>query len=111
MGVDASGALENRSPCIASTAWREGGAGTSLADLPGKLHTLDEELAAAGRRRDDLVVSAFPTDRFTVDVVRAFAAHGVDHVMVPAFSFEADKVKQRLEQVAAQVIAPYRHGA
>ena len=83
-------------------------AGTSLADLPGKLRVLDNELAAAGRTRRDLVVSAFPTDRFTVDVVRAFVAHGVDHVMVPVFSFDADKVKQRLEQMATQVIAPYR---
>lgn len=85
-------------------------AGTSLADLPGKLAVLDEALAGAGRARTDIVVSAFPTDRFTIDVVRAFAAQGVDHVMVPAFSFEADKVKRRLEQIAADIIAPYRRG-
>jgi probable F420-dependent oxidoreductase len=90
-------------------AWHS--AGTSLADLPGKLRILDEALDAAGRRREDLLVSAFPTDRFTLDVVRQLAAHGVDHVMVPVFSFDADKVKQRLEQIATQVIAPYRRGA
>jgi probable F420-dependent oxidoreductase len=85
-------------------------AGTALAELPGKLRVLDAELAAAGRTRADLVVSAFPTDRFTLEAVRGFAAHGVDHLMVPVFSFEADKVRQRLEQMAAQVIAPYRRG-
>jgi len=86
-------------------------AGTSLADLPGKLAVLDEALAAAGRTRGDITVSAFPTDRFTIDVVRAFAAQGVDHVMVPAFSFEADKVKRRLEQIATEIVAPYRRGS
>jgi probable F420-dependent oxidoreductase len=85
-------------------------AGTSLADLPGKLRILDEALATAGRARRDIAVSAFPTDRFTVDLVRAFAAQGVDHVMVPAFSFEVDKVKRRLEQIATEIIAPYRRG-
>jgi alkanesulfonate monooxygenase SsuD/methylene tetrahydromethanopterin reductase-like flavin-dependent oxidoreductase (luciferase family) len=85
-------------------------AGTSLADLPDKLRVLDEALAKAGRERKDFVVSAFPTDRFTIDVVRQFAAHGVDHVMVPVFSFDAAKVRQRLEQLASDVIAPYRRG-
>ena len=87
-------------------AWHS--AGTALADLPGKLCVLDEALGAAGRRREDFLVSAFPTDRFTPDVVRQLAAHGVDHVMAPVFSFDAGKVKQRLEQIASQVIAPYR---
>ncbi len=61
---------------------------------------LPDALDAANRRRKDFVVSAFPTDRFTLDVVREFAAHGVDHVMVPVFSFDADKVRQRLENIA-----------
>jgi len=85
-------------------------AGTSLADLPGKLRVLDEALAAAGRDRKNFVVSAFPTDRFTIDVVRQFAAHGVDHLMVPVFSFDAAKVGQRLELIAKDVIAPSRRG-
>ena len=85
-------------------------AGTSLAELPDKLRRLGAELDAAHRDRKDLVVSAFPTDRFTIDVVRQFAAHGVDHVMVPVFSFDAAKVRQRLEHIAADVIAPYRRG-
>jgi probable F420-dependent oxidoreductase len=85
-------------------------AGTSVAELPEKLRLLDEALAAAGRERGNFVVSAFPTDRFTVDVVRQFAAHGVDHVMVPVFSFDAARVRQRLEQIAHDVIAVYRRG-
>jgi hypothetical protein len=32
---------------------------------------------------------------------RQFAAHGVDHVMVPVFSFDAARVRQRLEQITA----------
>ena len=85
-------------------------AGTSLAELPGKLHRLGEALDAAGRDRRQFVVSAFPTDRFTIDVVRQFAAHGVDHLMVPVFSFDTAKVRQRLEAIAGDVIAPYRRG-
>jgi len=87
-------------------AWHS--AGTALADLPAKLRLLDEALGAAGRRREELLVSAFPTDRFTLEVVRALASQGVDHVMAPVFSFDADKVKRRLEQIATQVIQPFR---
>jgi hypothetical protein len=71
---------------------------------------LDEALAAAGRDRTRFVVSAFPTDRLTLDVVRRFAAHGVDHLMLPVFSFDAAKVRQRLEQLAREVLEPYRRG-
>jgi probable F420-dependent oxidoreductase len=85
-------------------------AGTSLAELPGKLARLGEELAAAGRRRRDLVVSAFPTERLTLDVVTQFASHGVDHLMVPVFSLDPDAVRRRLERIAADVIEPYRRG-
>lgn len=85
-------------------------AGTSLADLPRVLGLLGEALEAAGRRRREFVISAFPTDRFTLDLVHRFAAHGVHHLMVPVFSFERDKVRQRLEQMASQVITPYRRG-
>jgi probable F420-dependent oxidoreductase len=106
VGGDSAAAL--RRAARLGDGWHS--AGTSLADLPGKLRVLDEALAAAGRARGDITVSAFPTDRFTGDLVRAFAGHGVDHVMVPAFSFEVDKVKRRLEQIATDVIAPYRRG-
>ena len=85
-------------------------AGTSLAELPDKLRRLAEALDAAGRDRKHFVVSAFPTDRFTIDLVRQFAAHGVDHLMAPVFSFDAAKVRQRLEQIARDVIEPYRRG-
>ena len=40
----------------------------------------------------------------------AGAAHGVDHLMVPVFSFDAAKVRQRLPLIAKDVIAPYRRG-
>jgi probable F420-dependent oxidoreductase len=85
-------------------------AGSSLADLPGKLRVLGEALAEAGRDRTGFAVSAFPTDRFTVDVVRQLGGLGVDHVMAPVFSFDAAKVRQRLEQIATDVIEPYRRG-
>ncbi|HET7343126.1 MAG TPA: LLM class F420-dependent oxidoreductase [Methylomirabilota bacterium] len=81
-------------------------AGTSLAALPDKLRLLDEALAAAGRDRTSFVVSAFPTDRLTPDVVHGFAAHGVDHLMLPVFSFDAAKVHQRLEALAREIIEP-----
>jgi probable F420-dependent oxidoreductase len=104
IGGDSPAAL--RRAAKLGDAWHS--AGTSLADLPGKLRLLDEALAAAGRDRRNFVVSAFPTDRFTIDVVRQFAAHGVDHLMVPVFSSDAAKVRQRLEQFGRDVIEPYR---
>jgi probable F420-dependent oxidoreductase len=86
-------------------------AGTSLAALPEKIGVIREELAAAGRSEVDFVFSAFPTDRFTVELIGQFAAHGISHMLVPVFSFAASKVKQRLERVAKDVIEVYQRGA
>jgi probable F420-dependent oxidoreductase len=86
-------------------------AGTSLADLPQQLHLLRAALHKAGRQEQDFVISAFPTDRFTLQLVRQFAAHGVTHLLVPVFSFSRDRVLQRLEQIATEVLAPYQRGA
>jgi alkanesulfonate monooxygenase SsuD/methylene tetrahydromethanopterin reductase-like flavin-dependent oxidoreductase (luciferase family) len=83
-------------------------AGTALAELPAKLRILRTALAQAGRAEAEFVISAFPTDRFTPELVQQFAAQGVTHVLVPVFSFERDKVLRRLEQIASEVIAPYR---
>jgi hypothetical protein len=44
-------------------------------------------------------------------VVQQFAAHGVTHLMAPVFSFERDNVLRRLEQIATEVIEPYRRCA
>ncbi len=86
-------------------------AGTSLAELPEKIGFLREELAAAGRSEADFVLSTFPTDRFTVELIGQFAEHGVSHMLVPVFSFDSNKVKQRLEMIAKEVIEPYQQGA
>jgi len=86
-------------------------AGTSLAELPQKLGVIREELAAAGRSETDFTLSAFPTDRFTVELIGQFAEHGVSHMLAPVFSFDANKVKQRLEMIAKEVIEPYESGA
>lgn len=86
-------------------------AGTALVDLPRVLDLLWQALDAAGRSPRDFVVSAFPTDRCTLDLVQRFAAQGVRHLMVPVFSFDRDKVLQRLTQIAREVIEPYRRGA
>jgi probable F420-dependent oxidoreductase len=83
-------------------------AGTSLADLPAQLRILRAALAEAGRSEVGFVISAFPTDRFTLELVHQFAAQGVTHLLVPVFSFERDKVLRRLEQIATEVIAPLR---
>jgi probable F420-dependent oxidoreductase len=85
-------------------------AGTSLAELPEKIGVIQEELAAAGRSDADFVLSTFPTDRFTTELIGQFAEHGVSHMLVPVFSFDANKVKQRLELIAKDVIEPYQHG-
>ena len=85
-------------------------AGTSLAELPQKLGVIREELAAAGRSEADFTLSAFPTDRFTVELIGQFAEHGVIHMLAPVFSFDANKVKQRLEMIAKEVIEPYQSG-
>jgi probable F420-dependent oxidoreductase len=86
-------------------------AGTSLAELPEKLRLLRTALQEAGRQEQDFMISAFPTERFTLDVVQQFAAQGVGHLLVPVFSFEPDKVCRRLEQIASEVIVPYQRGA
>ena len=83
-------------------------AGTSLAELPDKLSILRQELAAAGRSEADFVISTFPTDRFTVELIEQFARHGVFHMLVPVFSFDPEKVKVRLEQIATEIIAHYQ---
>ncbi|MFQ5993005.1 MAG: LLM class F420-dependent oxidoreductase [Nitrospiraceae bacterium] len=83
-------------------------AGTSLAELPEKLRVLREALHQAGRSAEGFVISAFPTDPFSLDLVRQCATHGVHHLMLPVFSFQRDKVLRRLEQVATEVIEPYR---
>jgi len=83
-------------------------AGTSLAELPGKLQILRDALAEAGRPEEECVISAFPTDRFTARLIEQFASHGVSHMLAPVFSFDPDKVKFRLEQVAKEVIAVYQ---
>jgi probable F420-dependent oxidoreductase len=85
-------------------------AGTSLAELPEKLGVIREALAVAGRHEADFVFSAFPTDRFTVELIGQFAEHGISHMLVPVFSFDASKVKQRLEMIAKNVIEPYQRG-
>lgn len=85
-------------------------AGTSLAELPEKLSVLRAALQDAGRAEADFVISAFPTDRFTLELVHQFAAQGVTHLLVPVFSFEPDNVIRRLEQIATEVIEPYQRG-
>ncbi len=85
-------------------------AGTSLAELPEKIGVIRQELAAAGCSETDFVCSTFPTDRFTVDLIGQFAEHGVSHMLVPVFSFDSNKVKQRLEMIAKDVIEPYQLG-
>jgi probable F420-dependent oxidoreductase len=86
-------------------------AATALAELPGKLKVLREALEAAGRSQKDFIISAFPTDRFTLELVHRFADQGVQHILVPVFSFDRDKVLQRLEQIATDVIERYRRGS
>jgi probable F420-dependent oxidoreductase len=85
-------------------------AATSLVELPEKLRVLRAALHEAGRSEEHFVISAFPTDRFTLDVVRQFADQGVTHMLAPVFSFEPDKVRQRLEQIATEIIEPYQRG-
>jgi probable F420-dependent oxidoreductase len=89
-------------------AWHS--AGSSLAELPEKLARLDAALTEAGRQRKQFTVSVFPSDRINLDLVRRFADLGVNHTMVPVFAFDQAKVRRRLEQIAAEVIAPYRRG-
>jgi probable F420-dependent oxidoreductase len=86
-------------------------AGTSREELPDKIGMVREELATIGRREADFVFSTFPTDRFTGELIEQFAAHGVNHMMVPVFSFDATKVKQRLEMIARDIIEPYQRSA
>ena len=89
-------------------AWHS--AGSSLDALPAQLERLDRELAAAGRERKDFTVSVFPTERLTLDLARRLAGHGVDHVMASVFSRDLRRIRQRLEQIATEVIEPFGRG-
>ncbi|GIX48392.1 MAG: hypothetical protein KatS3mg131_2603 [Candidatus Tectimicrobiota bacterium] len=85
-------------------------AGTALAELPAKLAILRQALEDYGRQPEAFTISVFPTDPLTPQLVERFAAHGVNHLLVPVFSFHRDTVLRRLEQMATGVIEPYRAG-
>lgn len=80
-------------------------------DLPEALARLDVALAAEGRTRADVTVTASPYLQpiDAADVAR-YAELGVDRLVVVALAFDVDGMHQQLDDLAERVLAPSRTG-
>jgi probable F420-dependent oxidoreductase len=70
------------------------------AGVEQKLAELDSKLRAAGRARQSVTVSIGPNRHpVTRETVAAYAALGVDQLIVPVFATTLDDLKRRIERV------------
>ena len=73
------------------------------------LSELDEALAAEGRTRADIAVSASPYFRpLEPGDVEAYAAAGVDRLIVMCLAFGPDDLLPTLDTLAEEVLQPAR---
>jgi probable F420-dependent oxidoreductase len=80
-------------------------------DVPDTLVRLDEHLAAVGRSRsdDDFKVTLSPyLHAVTPAMVEAYAAAGVDRLVVVCFAFGLDDLATTLDRLVAEVLEPAR---
>lgn len=80
-------------------------------DLPGPLAELDAALAAEGRDRTDDDVSLTVCPYFNpvdADAVGRYAEAGVDRLIVLCLAFDVDTLRQQLDDLEANVLAPAR---
>jgi alkanesulfonate monooxygenase SsuD/methylene tetrahydromethanopterin reductase-like flavin-dependent oxidoreductase (luciferase family) len=79
-------------------------------ELPDALGQLDEALTAEGRSRGDgFSVSLSPYFRTLEDgAVEAYAAAGVDRLIVVCLAFGPDDLAATLDQLATDVLEPAR---
>jgi probable F420-dependent oxidoreductase len=74
-------------------------------ELTAHLARLDELLAAAGRSRDDVKIQVSPRgQRLEAGMLEAFRGQGVDQVIVPLFSRDADGLRRRADALAEQLL-------
>lgn len=79
------------------------------ADLPGPLARFEEVLAAEGRDRAEVTVTACPyLQPIGPDDVARYAELGVDRLVVVALAFGEDLLRQQLDDLVANVLEPAR---
>jgi len=74
------------------------------AELEAHLKQLDELLAQAGRSRSELTIHAGPKGLPDADTRKRFEQLGVDQLIVPLFARDSEKLRQRGEQLAAEML-------
>lgn len=76
-------------------------------DLPEPLGRLDAALAAEGRSRSDVVLSVSPYfNAVTPAMVEAYAAQGVDRLIVLCLAFDVDTLRSQLDGLVTEVLEP-----
>ena len=81
-------------------------------ELPAALEQLDRHLAAAGRKRTrnagfELTVSPY-FNTVTPELVKAYAAAGVDRLVVVCLAFTTDDLLPALDRLVEEVLEPAR---
>lgn len=78
-------------------------------DLPEPLARLNAALAAEGRSRSDVVLSVSPYfNPVTPAAVEAYAALGVDRLIVLCLAFDVDTLRSQLDGLVRDVLEPSR---
>ncbi len=76
----------------------------ALGQHPGRL---DAALAAEGRSRTDVVLSVSPYfNAVTPAMVEAYAAQGVDRLIVLCLAFDVDTLRSQLDGLVTEVLEP-----
>lgn len=78
--------------------------GVAPDEVAGHLARLDEHLAAAGRTRDEIKVYVSPggSGRVDPDMTAAYAAAGVDQLILPLFALDLDRLDRNIERIVDQ---------
>jgi probable F420-dependent oxidoreductase len=67
--------------------------------LAGHLESLQQELEKVGRSRDDILVNIAPAyEHMTQESLKAFAALGVDQVLMPLLASNEEKLRERTQK-------------
>ena len=75
-------------------------------DLAAALARLDEHLAAAGRNRADIELTACPYfNELTPALIDGYREHGVDRLVALCFAFDRDSLLKTLDELAADLLS------
>ena len=73
-------------------------------DLEAPLARLDELLAEAGRRREDIAIQVSPNRRpIDAGLLAAYRNRGVDQLVLPLFALDAAALERRADALAGWV--------